>query len=83
MIKVRAESKRASFDSATLSVSDILLVLSFLTVSVSGLLVLLDIEIFGRIPLSEPLNYVVLSFIIISITGSSIIIIKKVATQVF
>jgi len=77
MIKVRAESKRASFDSATLSVSDILLVLSFLTVSVSGLLVLLDIEIFGRIPLSEPLNYVVLSFIIISITGSSIIIIKK------
>lgn len=77
MIKGRAESKRASFDSATLSLSDILLVLSFLTVSVSGLLVLLDLEIFGRISLSEPLNFVVLSFMIISITGSSIIMIKE------
>lgn len=77
MIKGRAESKRASFDSATLLLSDSLLVLSFLTVSVSGLLVLLDLEIFGRISLSEPLNYVVLSFLIISITGSSIIMIKE------
>lgn len=77
MIKGRAESRRGSFCPEFASLADILLVLSFLPVSISGLLVILKLEILGRIPLSEPLNYVVLSFMIISIVGSLLIMIKK------
>lgn len=77
MIKGSAESRRGSFGIEFASLADILLVLSFLTVSVSGLLVILNLEIFGRIPLSEPLNYVVLSFMVISIVGSLLVMIKK------
>jgi len=76
MIKERDESKRGSFG-PEFALADILLVLSFFPVSVSGLLVLLNLEIFGRISFSEPINYVVLSFMMISIAGSLLIMIEK------